>query len=218
MPELLNVPPTRSALLRLRQELEEARRGYELLERKREVLVRELMEMIDDAEATQAEARRRFQAAYQALTEVRMRMGTDRLRWVSLAPAAAIQTQLTLRSVMGVLVPLVHMDVTPLPLPYGLGDTSASLDEARRRWQDVAAILGHLAEVETTVWRLARDLQKTQRRVNALEYVLIPPYEATLAYISSVLEEQEREAFVQAKQVKQRHAKQEAEDEGEQDG
>ena len=103
---------------------------------------------------------------------------------------------------MGVPVPLVQMDVTPLPLPYSLGDTSAALDEARARWLDVAELLGHLAEIATAVWRLAAELQKTQRRVNALEDVLIPQYEATLQYIAGVLEEQERDAFVVAKRVK----------------
>lgn len=202
MADLFNLPPTRSTLLQLQQELEQARRGYELLERKREVLARELLLLINDAEKAEAEARTCFGAAYDALTETRMRMGADRLHWASLAPTAKMNARVAPRSVMGVIVPLVNLDITPLPLPYGLGDTSAALDEARERWVDVAQVLGRLAETTTTVWRLSIELQKTMRRVNALEHILIPQYEATIHHISSTLEEQEREAFVRAKSVK----------------
>ena len=202
MPEALDVPPTRSALLQLHRELEQLRQGYDLLERKREVLVRELLALIADAEATEAEVRRRFRAAYEALQEARMRMGEERLQWVSLAPAAEIHTEVTLRSVMGVAVPQVRIDVKPLPLPYSLGDTSVAVDEARERWLEVAQHLGHLAEVVTAVWRLTTELQKTQRRVNALQHILIPRYEAAIRRIGEMLEEQEREAFVHAREVK----------------
>ena len=202
MAKPLQTPPTRSNLLRLREQLKRARAGHALLEHKREVLTHELLALIQDAEATDAEAQRRFQAAYAALAEVRMRMGGDQLQWVSLAHAAEIQTETALRSIMGVAVPLVQVTVTPLPLSYGLGGTSAALDEARTRWLAVAELLGHLVEITTTVWRLATELQKTQRRVNALEQVLMPQLETTLAHIGEVLEEQEREAFVRAKRTK----------------
>ena len=205
MADLLNVPPTRSALLRIRRQLEQLRQGYGLLEHKREVLARELLAMIQDAEATEAEAGRRFEIAYGALVEVRMRMGVDRLRWATLAQAAAIDTRIDLRSVMGVAIPLVEMEVTTQPWSYGLGNTSAALDEARQRWLEVAELLGRLAETTLSVWRVAIELQKTQRRVNALKYAIIPKYEAALQHIGDVLEEREREAFVQAKRVKGLH-------------
>ncbi|MEZ4657047.1 MAG: V-type ATP synthase subunit D [Caldilineaceae bacterium] len=166
------------------------------------VLVHELLQMVDEAERSAREATARFRAAYEALIEARMRMGAEGLHWASLAPAAAIATDVGLRSVMGVPVPLVHIDVTPLPLAYGLSDTSAALDEARARWLDVATRLGHLAETTTTVWRLATELQQTQRRVNALEHILIPQLEETIHHITDVLEEHDREAFVRAKRVK----------------
>jgi V/A-type H+-transporting ATPase subunit D len=204
MPKTMQIPPTRSNLLQLREQLQQARAGHALLEHKREVLAHELLIMIQDAESTEAEARVRFKAAYDSLLQVRMRMGGDRLRWASLAQAAEIQTSVGLHSIMGVAVPLVQVDVTPLPLPYGLGDTSVSLDDARTRWLAVAGLIGHLAETATTVWRLAAELQKTQRRVNALEDVLIPQYEATIHAIAETLEEHEREAFVHSKRTKAR--------------
>lgn len=196
------ISPTRSNLMRLQQDAEQAKAGYELLDHKREVLVHELLQMLDDAERSVNEASERFRAAYDALIEARMRMGAAGLHWASLAPAANIETEIGLRSIMGVSVPLVHLEVTPLPLAYGLSDTSAVLDEARARWLEVAAHLGHLAETTTTVWRLATELQKTQRRVNALEHLLIPQLGKHIQQITDVLEEHEREAFVRAKRVK----------------
>ena len=204
MVDLLKTPPTRSALLELRRQLEQAHQGCELLKRKQEVLTRELFVLLDEAERTEVETRQRFDAAYTALMEVRMRMGADRLRWAALAPAAAIRTEVQLRSIMGVPVPLVNMDVKSLPMPYAPGDTSAALDEARERWVEVATILARWVEASTTVWRLATELQKTQRQVNALEDVLIPQFEATIAHINIVLEEHERESFANAKRVKAR--------------
>ncbi len=202
MADVLSVSPTRSTLLRLREELKQLREGYELLEHKREILLRELMEMVRDAEHVEAEAWERFRAAYQALEESQVHMGLHRMAWISLARTAEVSTQVTQRSVMGVGVPIVHVEVTPVAVPYSPGDTSVLVDEARTRWLEVLDILGQLAETVTTVWRLAAELKKTQRRVNALDHVLIPQYEATDHYITTVLEEQEREAFVQAKKVK----------------
>lgn len=188
--------------MRLQQEAEQAKAGYELLDHKREVIVHELLQMIDDAERSVNDADERFRAAYEALIEARMRMGAERLHWATLAPAATVTTDIALHSIMGVPVPLVQLAVTPLPLAYGLSDTSTALDEARARWLDVAQRLGRLAETTTTVWRLATELQKTQRRVSALEHLLIPQLAADIQYITDVLEEHEREAFLRAKRVK----------------
>lgn len=204
MAKRLRVPPTRSTLLRLREQLDQARNGHALLEHKREVLAHELLVMLDEAEKTEAEARTRFAKAYESLFEVRIRMGSDRLSWASLAHAADIKTDVALQSIMGVPVPIVQLEVIPLPMPYSLGETSAALDEARARWLYVAAILGRLAGTSTAVWRLATELRKTQRRANALKHVLIPQLEETVQAITELLEEQEREAFVRAKRVKLR--------------
>ncbi len=196
--------PTRSNLLILRDRLAHARAGHSLLEHKREALAHELSILLQDAAATEAEAEKRFDAAYKSLYEARMRMGSDRLQWASLAPAAEVRTETTVHSVMGVATPLVQVEVEPRPLPYSLGDTSAALDDARTRWLDVAELIARLAETTTAVWRLAAELQKTQRRVNALEQAVIPQLEAQLHSIAESIEEQEREAFARAKRIKLR--------------
>ena len=202
MVDILNVSPTHSALLELEQMLAQARQGHLLLKRKQEVLMHEFIGLVDDAERAQTEMQARMQAAVTALMTARMRMGSDRLHWASQAQRAEIEAEITTRTIMGVIVPLVQMEVRPMPLAYGLGETSVTLDEAGLRWIEVAEVLGHWVETVTTVWRLAQELQRTRRRVNALEHVLMPQYEAAIAHIQAVLEEQEREAFVRAKRVK----------------
>lgn len=205
MPELLDVAPTRGNLLELQDQLERIREGHDLLDRKREVLTRELLDMIADAEAIHEEARERFRAAYKAMREARMHMGIDRIRWINLTPAAETSVQVSLHSIMGVTAPLVEAEVRALPLPYSPGDTSVTLDKARERWLDVARLMGKLAEVQVTVWRLAMELRRTQRRVHALEQIVIPRYKATVDFISASLEEEDREDILHAKMVKERH-------------
>jgi V/A-type H+-transporting ATPase subunit D len=202
MPDRLDVSPTQGNLLDLKDDLQRIRSGHDLLDRKREVLTRELMDMISDAESLEQEARELFKRAQDAIQEARMNMGVDRIRWITLANSAEVGVQVSMRSVMGVRVPLVDIQVKTLPLPYSPGDTSVSLDEARQRWLEVMQLLGQWSETVDTVWRMAMELRKTQRRVNALEEVIIPRYEASVDFISQALEEDEREDIVRAKKVK----------------
>lgn len=205
MAEKLDVSPTRGNLLRLQDDLERIREGHDLLDRKREVLTRELLDMMADALSLEREAQKRLEAAHQAIQEARMRMGVNRIRWLSLAPSARTTVQVGSRTIMGVTASLVDVEIERLPLPYGSGDTSVALDEARERWLDVARLLGELVETTVTVWRLATELRKTQRRVNALEENIIPRYQATVDHIADTLEEEEREEIVHAKKVKEMH-------------
>ena len=107
---------------------------------------------------------------------------------------------------MGVPLPIVKAYGKPPETPYGLGDTNVALDEAAARFRRVLEQIPTLAETMTTVWRLARELQKTQRRVNALQYIFIPQYEETVAFIKSALEEREREETFRLKRLKSRGA------------
>jgi hypothetical protein len=105
-----------------------------------------------------------------------------------------------------VVIPSVRAHGAPPEMPYGLGDTSVALDEAVACFRRVLAEIPVLSETMTTVWRLARELQKTQRRVNALQYIFIPQYEETVAFIESALEEREREETFRLKRIKSRVA------------
>lgn len=203
MAEKLNVNPTRGNLLRLRDELEGIRTRHDLLDRKREVLVRELMERIDRAKQLEEETRSLFQEAHRSLQKARMRMGSDRIDWISLSPTVRFQVDIRISTVMGLRIPSVQADLTPISPPYGLADTSASLDEAREKWTEVLRFLAGATEVFTSVWRLAMELRKTQRQVNALESAIIPRYLNTISSIQAGLEEEEREDIVRAKKVQE---------------
>lgn len=199
---ILDVPPTKSNLLELKDQLTMARTGYDLLEEKREVLVSELLNIIDDAEHLRREVNERLEAAYQVLREAVVELGRDQVERTALACGAKAAIRIRERSIMGVLVPLMEREVGELELQYGLLGTTGRLDEALARFHEALEVLLQLAETETTAWRLAVELKKTQRRVNALESIFIPQYEETIRYIEAMLEEVERESIFQMKRLK----------------
>jgi V/A-type H+-transporting ATPase subunit D len=202
----INVPPTRSSLLRMKQELQFSREGYEILDKKREVLTAELIRVSHDAEAFQEQVWSRLAVAYRTLEQARLTMGQEHMEWAALAVNQTVDVQLKFRGVMGVSLPLIEARGEPPEMPYSLGDTTAALDEASAVFREVLDSLPRLAELATSVWRLAGELRKTQRRVNALEYIFIPDYEETIAFIESALEEREREETFRLKRLKTRAA------------
>jgi V/A-type H+-transporting ATPase subunit D len=206
----LKVSPTRSNLLSVRQRLRLAHEGHDLLVQKRDVLVIEILRVIQDAERIQSEAEEKFKAAYAAVQEARAAMGTERVWRIALSRAQEVDVHIRPRSIMGVVVPSVICKVPDRRPRQGFGDTPVALDQAQREWASVLALMGELAERVTTVWRLALELQRTQRRVNALEYIFIPSYEETLKYIQDTLEEKDREELFQLKRSKARLRKQQA--------
>jgi V/A-type H+/Na+-transporting ATPase subunit D len=202
----INVPPTRSNLLRINEELKSAREGHKVLDRKREALVAELVRMVRDAEALQKEMTDLQTRAYRALEKARLTMGQERLEWAALAVDKTVEVQLRFHGVMGVSIPQVEARGEPPRMPYSLGDTNAALDEATLAFREVLNRIPELAELITSVWRLAVELRKTQRRVNALQYIFIPEYEDTVRFIISTLEEREREETFYLKRLKAKTA------------
>jgi len=205
------LPPTRAVLLDLRRELEQAVQGHDILERKRETLLRELWNLFGEVKHTEREVRERFARAYQVQREARLAMGIDAMRFAALAPAAETEYAVEARSVMGVALPLVTMRVEPLPFPYSPAGIRAIFDALRNRWIEVGQILGSWTEISGSVWRVAAELERTQRRVNALENLLIPKYRAAIQRIQMMLDEQEREGFLRTKRVKEQHDAREGE-------
>jgi V/A-type H+-transporting ATPase subunit D len=202
----LDVPPTRSNLLRIQQELQFAQEGYEILDRKREVLTTELMRLAHDAEALQREVWDRLDKAYRALEDARLTMGQEHIEWAALAVNKTVEVEVKNRGVMGVPVPTVEAHGESAEMPYSLGDTMATLDGASATFREVMGHVPELAELTTSVWRLARELRRTQRRVNALEHIFIPNYEDTVAFIEGALEEREREEAFRVKRLKDQRA------------
>ncbi len=198
----LRIAPTRSNLLRTRESLKLAREGHEILDKKREVLTTELVHVAHDAAVLQERVWKLLAEAYRALGIARLLMGRERLEWAALSVNESVEVKVMPRSVMGVVIPSVEAHGAPPEMPYGLGDTTVTLDDAVARFRRVLAEIPVLSETMTAVWRLARELQKTQRRVNALQYIFIPQYEETVAFIESALEEREREETFRLKRIK----------------
>ncbi|MBC7248994.1 MAG: V-type ATP synthase subunit D [Anaerolineae bacterium] len=203
----INVPPTRSNLLRMKQELKFAREGYEILDKKREVLTTELIHVAHEAEMLQQQVWKLLEAAHRALEKAELTMGQEHVEWAALAVNKTVEVQVKYRGVMGVPIPVIEARGEPPAMPYSLGDTRATLDEASAAFREVLSRIPELSELTTSVWRVARELRKTQRRVNALQYIFIPDYEDTIAFIESALEEREREETFRLKRLKTKTAR-----------
>jgi V/A-type H+-transporting ATPase subunit D len=198
----INVSPTRSNLLHMKQELQFAREGYEILDKKREVLTTELIHLAHDAETFQEQLWSLVAAAYRTLEQARLTMGQEHLEWAALAVNKTADVEIKFRGVMGVSIPLIEAHGGPPEMPYSLGDTTAMLDEASAAFREVLNRVPEYSELVTSVWRLAGELRKTQRRVNALENIFIPDYEETVDFIESTLEEREREETFRLRWIK----------------
>ena len=199
-----DVAPTRTNLLRVRRDLSFAREGYELLEQKREILILELKRFTARAAEAQRKADAELAAAYEALRNAELNEGISQTVYAAQAVNTEPLLALSERRIMGVALPAVRLSVKETKPHYGHTGTSVWTDEARRRFTNALTALGTLAESRISVVRLAREIEKTMRRVNALEKLLIPEYEETVQYVESALEESEREAFSILKLVKDR--------------
>jgi V/A-type H+-transporting ATPase subunit D len=203
MRDRLNIPPTKSSLLDLKRRLEFLNEGYRLLERKRELLTRLVYEKLAEYRRLNASTREAMSTAYRWLSVTQMRMGSHRLRQLSIGMPLAVEAKVLPRRNMSVQYPSVEIKKLPL-LPVGFLATDASLDETRSSFADMIVRAAQLAEVETALWRLLEEQRKTQKRVNALKYNVIPRYERTIAYVEATLEEEERNTLFQLKVLAQR--------------
>jgi len=207
MPQV-SVAPTRTNLIRLKKELRFAKEGYEILDRKREALTGELVRVAKDADALQKEVWALLESAYEAMEKARLVMGSDHVEWASLAVNKTVDVHLRLRGIMGVAIPQIEARGEPAKLLYSPGDTAAVLDEASTSFREVLIKIPQLSMLTAAVWRLANELKKTQRRVNALQHIFIPNYQHQIEFIVSSLEEREREETFRLKWLKTKMSKQ----------
>lgn len=198
----INVAPTRSNLLQMKKSRDFAAEGYDILDKKREVLTTELLHVAHDAETLQEEVWALVADAYRALEKARLTMGQERVEWAALAVTKTVEVDIRSRGVMGVPIPRVESHGEPPDVSYSMGDTMVPLDETCLSFRKVLERIPELTEIVASTWRLARELQKTQRRVNALEYIFIPNYDDTIHFIESTLEEHEREETFRMKWLK----------------
>lgn len=194
--------PTKSNLINTKKSLALTKTGWEFLDRKRNILVREMMGEIDRAKEIRSQISETFSQAFKALRNANISMGL--FGGYSLLVPIEDSLKINNYSVMGIELPRVTIDESK-PLPYyGLEGTDYQLDCAYLKFNEVKRLVVELAEVETGVCRLADMIKKTQKRANALKNIVIPEYERTIKYISEALDENERESFARLKVVKNR--------------
>lgn len=194
--------PTKGNLVIAKNTLALSRTGYGLLDKKRNILVREMMNLIDTAKELQGRIEITFKNAYSALERANIDIGIETVEKIGLAIDVEESLDIKFRSVMGVEIPIVVMTDKPLAPDYGMKNTSSSLDEAVARFVEVKNMTKQLAQIETSIYRLADSIKKTQKRANALKNIMIPRYEEETKNIQNALDEKEREEFSRLKVIK----------------
>ena len=192
--------PTKGNLILSKKALKLAAMGYELLDRKRNILIRELMGLVGKAESLRNSIEDTYKEAYRELQLANISMGII-TPFASCIPVEN-GVELSSKSVMGVELPKVTLEEKPLQVNYGFARTNSQLDKAYMAFDKVKKITVTLAEVENSIYRLSVAIKKTQRRANALQNIIIPRHEKTVKFISDSLEEKEREEFSRMKVIK----------------
>ncbi len=193
--------PTKGNLIATKKSYNLACLGFELLDRKRNILVREMMALIERAEEIQSKIDATYSKAFLTLKKAHIALGVCE----ELASSVPEETGLSLsfRSVMGVEIPIVGFyEHRNNSIPFGLYNSNSDLDKAYSCFREVSKLTAGLAEVETSVYILANAIKKTQKRANALKNIMIPKFEAMIKSISEALEEKEREEFSRLKVIK----------------
>ena len=197
---MTNIAPTKGNLLASKRSLSLATVGYDLMDKKRNILVREMMALIEEADALRGKIDETYSTAYEALQSANVTLGVCD----TIAQSAPIDDGLSLsfRSVMGVEIPTVALANPELEICYDFSSTNSAFDEAYIGFHAVKLMIVKLAEIENSVFRLAVAIKKTQSRANALKNIIIPNLDDTIRYIDSALEEKEREEFSRLKVIK----------------
>lgn len=192
--------PTKGNLIATKKSNDLAHMGYELMDRKRNILTREMMALLDDVKLLREEITITYQKAYSALQQANISLGVIS----DLAEAVPVDTgiHITYRSVMGVEIPKIKYDKQECELTYGLYYANSKVDYAYICFHKVKEMTILLAEVENSVYRLANAIRKAQKRANALKNIVIPDFEHNIKFITDALEEKEREEFSRQKVIK----------------
>ncbi|MCR5742511.1 MAG: V-type ATP synthase subunit D [Lachnospiraceae bacterium] len=198
----LNAFPTKGNLIIAKNSLALATQGYELMDKKRNILIKELMDLIDKASSLQGEIDEAFSAAYAALQNANVEMGISHVMDIAQAVPVTDDITIKVRSVMGTEIPLVEHTPAPVAPTYSYYKTTESLDIAREKFETVKELTIRLSTVETSAFRLATNIKKTQKRANALKNITIPAYTKLVKDMSAALEEKEREEFTRLKVIK----------------
>jgi len=197
-----NVLPTKIELIGTRRRLHTARRVKKVLDDKRDVLLKRLDEMIEKAGTARDEISEPLADAYLALYDAYLKLGPLRLEGTAVNTPQLVDAEVQVHRIVDVDVPSLTLSEKEMGMTYGFADTNVAVDRAARQMRRVLPSIFKAAEFENAIFRLAKELERTQRLLNALEYMIIPRYESSIRYIQATLEEREREEFVRLKHVK----------------
>ena len=199
---LANVNATRMELLRLKKRLQLAARGHKLLKDKRDQLMRLLMEIIDEVKGLRLSVESEFRSMLEGFVLAKARMGPFQVEQELLMPAKKISVSVSRKNLMSVRVPEYTKEVSGRIIPYGYLNTSGDIDISLDKFDKFIESLLILAEKEKAIQLMATEIEETRRRVNALEYKLIPDLEETIKFITMKLDENERANTVRLMKVK----------------
>ena len=197
-----NTFPTKGNLILAKNSLALSRQGFDLMDKKRNILIREMMNLIEEAKTIQAEIDSTFSQAYQSLQKANIQTGIHYVQEIARAIPIEDSVRVKSRSIMGTEIPLVEHEEEKRQPYYGFYNSSESVDEAREGFLKVKELTIRLSMVENSAFRLAVNNRKTQKRANALKNITIPSYTALVKNISNALEEKEREEFTRLKVIK----------------
>jgi V/A-type H+-transporting ATPase subunit D len=206
MAEILqNVKPTRMELLKLKRRVNLADKGHRLLKEKRDALISEFMAVIREYRDARKRVEENLKASFGNLLMAEVLLGTRDMEQISGITARDISFNIMTKYIMGVSVPIMEVESLVRRIHergYGFLSTNAKLDDAARGFEESLSLIVKLAEVEESVRKIAQEVEKTKRRVNALEYIVIPRLKATIKHIEMRMEEIERESFLRLKKIK----------------
>ena len=202
---LQNVKPTRMELLKLKKRVKLADKGHKLLKEKRDALISEFMLVIKEYREARKNAEEKLKVAFYNLLIAEVLLGSRDIEQISGITLRDIELNFMIKNIMGVSVPIMKIENLVRRVNergYGFLGTNAKLDDAAKSFEESTLLIVKLAEVEESVRRIAEEVEKTKRRVNALEYIVIPRLKATIKHIEMRMEEIERESFLRLKKIK----------------
>ncbi len=200
--ERLPIPATKSNEIRIKEELAIAKDGKDLLEQKKDILIGHINLLSDRADQARKGLDEVLSRAYDKLERAILESGRASVEAAGLSVEAGMEITVRERSLMGVVLPLVSIKKPVIRPEFGLGGSTATMDEVRRIILSASDLIAEIAEVEIGLQRLMRETKRTLKRINALSYIYIPLYEATVKFIEQSLEEKEREGLFQLKRIK----------------
>lgn len=201
-----NIAYTKTNLMFAKSTLELSVKGFDMLDKKRNVLVMTMMGFIDKAEEVQNKVAVIFKEAYEALQTANITLGITNVDQIAQSVAEVEDFSILEKSIMGVEIPEIHYEKYDIEHYYSFFHTNTALDVAFKKFQEVKELLFELSEIEDSVYKLAMEVKRTQKRANALQNIQIPKFRNLVKVITDVLEEREREEFFRLKVVKRKHS------------